>query len=383
MMNPPNTAISAGRFIALAGVTTIMLSCGSTPPEDSQDGQPGAQSNAGVRNLRCNDPDADPGRRLSTSDEIRSRISEEFGIDILRGNEPHDCQRLIRTDAQRSPLVTVWVSEKLEDPNYSVEQLVAGVSLQDGDPYDGLNLKKLKNCLWLTKGMTNTWTARMVPIEDHQKCSVDGANSSLERTLDVVPKPQQSLGGNKKYPVAGRLLENRNGYLIGLQCEKDTWCMIGPDAETADVPNDARGDSQRLHYMKNGVPVPSTLIGTLRPFPYLEDIQDETVFHDVWVPIAVITISGSDEEAEEQYIRKWNLPAADEMPRTIPVEIMVRPNQNPDKTKYYMRFGQQGGGRKITPMKATGHHPGTVRWRWSESDEGLWVPCPAGCCGDN
>ncbi len=348
----------------------------------------------------CNDPGKDPGsvwaaRRaaLSADSSLPGRnpqttsptgaaglaprtVFDAFGFHAIANNEAHDCQRLIQRDnKKKNPLVTFWLSTAVPSiTDYSSKRLVGGFSWQDGDKFDEYKLEKAESCVWVQK-VGVTWKAWIVPHEDAEKCDPANPNEANGKELTVFTKDQDT---NQEYPYAARIIDKGSFYLFGFQCLRHTWCVIGAERDPGG-PYDGRGDFQRLHYADAGkVLHTSFLEGTIEPMPFTTSLPDEATFHNVWIPLAKITITGSDDPARIRYAEKWGYPVGAKIPDLVVVEIMKRTTDN----KWLMRFGQQGTGKVIKPDPKSGHHYGTVRWRWSDVDEGVWVPCPAGCCGD-
>ena len=93
--------------------------------------------------------------------------------------------------------------------------------------------------------------------------------------------------------------------------------------------------------------------------------------------VATMTFQGSDAEAWGAYADKFALdPAGMDARHPIYLSTVTGPTGD---LVWRVRSRQS----LWTPASrsASAHSgSGTVRWAWSETDEGFWVPCDAGCC---
>ena len=168
---------------------------------------------------------------------------------------------------------------------------------------------------------------------------------------------------------------------IGIECAS-AWCIIGvrqPGVNPlgAGHPMNGRSDRQRLAYYndKDELRV-SKLWGQITAKIWLTVPDYEADF----VEVATITFTGSDEAAERHLRRKFSLPD-DSLPKTVTI-FLKHPAGAPADI-WLIRYNQNGGW-KLAKVDTLQNHPrGGARWRWSEKDEGFWVYCPSGCCGDD
>jgi hypothetical protein len=321
---------------------------------------------------------AAPGRSAQQiSDQIaieqRAAIQEAFGDAPQPGNEAHDCQKLIM-DGKYGPLVTLWVFHHFSATAPFRDTVIVGGLFREGGPnFDPLKIKNDRSCLLLAE-INGHWKAWILPIDTSKSCKKGEFTFNDADSLNVFRMDQGIVGR----PAAARWIDWGNGYYIGVQCGNRHWCVIGvpePGVDPGNVPpaaKDGRGDHQRLGYMKGGLTV-SGLTGTIEPRDDLEQLVQNPNNFASWTRVATIRLTGTDSAARAAYALKFRLGVAS-APDSIEVQLIRMADG------YHIRYN--GGTGKLTDPIYHTPRKGASRWRWSVSDEGLWIQCPAGCCGD-
>jgi hypothetical protein len=190
-----------------------------------------------------------------------------------------------------------------------------------------------------------------------------------------------------KYPLAVRFHEvgESKEYYIGFQCGEQHWCVIGVD-DAAKPPKGLQPvtsgfvDEQRLgiYDADDRELKPTDLRGLLVARQDIASL-DTAAFVDKIVRVADLYIQGDDDEAREFYAVKYGLDDVSETHGPIVVSLSYRRGG----FKFYYNGKATDRPTEIKPKDSDHPLPGGARWRWSTNDEGVWIFCPAGCCGDD
>ena len=317
----------------------------------------------------------------------RQSIAEVWGHDVSKdANEAHDCQELIRdtgSGLRYQGLLTLWLLNAPDAAHYKAGELVAGIKFVGGTKITNLNIDHGPNCLYVRGDAADdsSWRA-WVFKRGNKTCSADD-------TATVEPLKIWRTNGTAGSPVAVRIIgTGSNRYYIGLQC-LDKWCVIGVrDDETSGgpadyrAPKDAMGDYQRMSVSNgHGGIIPSTIWGKITPVTNLaSDGQDVTNYNDKFKQVATVEFTGGTRSELSRLSKKYHLPVA-QITKPITVDLTYETNSH----VWYFRFDGVDSTKIVLdtmPLSPIQAIPGTVRWRWSKKDEGIWVYCPAGCCGE-
>jgi hypothetical protein len=309
----------------------------------------------------------------------------KYGISPKAINEAHDCQQLIvqgqsgGRDAYGA-LVTLWVDDALPGPGgYDQGALVAVINADT--PVPALKLNGTENCVYLKENGNHTWSASIAVRTGGGQCPQTIPAGAVPLAVTTMPPT-----GPEPRPVGGRIHEGPNyTYFFGIQCLPDLWCVIGNTTVPAGhiIAANAHGDRQRLSFKIGTTLVASQLTATISPETNLQNFKQSWFERARGIKVATITIDGigTDPDAEAAYINKWRITQATLPPR-VNVYLRRDPSQ-PDITKgWYLRFTDTGNEFSNNQNSGTHAGPGTTRWRWSKSDEGVWVQCLKGCCSD-
>jgi len=357
--------------------------------------------------------------------------------------EFHDCQRFIVKDDNTGqerfgPMVAIFASEDLATLEESLDSLLERPAARDSalagaeiynyhEAYDPLFIEHGFNCLFLRKENARDWVARMVPVGNQADACLGFQDvNALGHPLDVRPVAQGPYGGQDIPRVARWDWDGTQQY-IGIKCG-DQWCEIGPQGGFAtssrswanDVlnqpgaanlqefapttPNDPANrvvevkgwfDEQRLAVPSGGggmlpasrpaLAIPHPRLG-LYDIPYFEQ-------HD-WLPSALVVLP----PGLDGYITKRNWAAGvnrvylcSGSPEECKIPSAEAPMCQPewasnDNREWWAKTVSSSEDVKyqcVTRCEQNLEIPGTVRWRWEEQDEKLWIRCATGCCAVN
>ncbi|MEP6573368.1 MAG: hypothetical protein ABJD11_11760 [Gemmatimonadota bacterium] len=356
--------------------------------------------------------------------------------------EFNDCQRFVLAGSDSfGPLVAIWAAEHLDllvDSLYSIQTrnpgskiAIAAAEIHNYDAtYRPLEIEHDFSCLYLwvdasaLKAQPSTalpnWEARIVPVGVNEPdCAkpVDFAklpSGGLEVRLDAVPR----MSDADIPPVARWDWDSvRSQHYIGIKCGAN-WCEIGardftplpthqisrqwdpiPAGTTASAlvkpimpleeirVQSVKGwyDEQRLAVVgSNGRPALSPVLGRVYPHPSLQRINDVTVYDKQWIPSALVDV-------EANYMGKLHLTmgynavylcrgAACPVPAGT---ATCGPDDQDRKDPWWAMIVSSSGTSYHCVMRREHYMndiPASARWRWSESDEKIWVRCTTGCC---
>ncbi len=369
-------------------VAVLLIGCSSEPREGVSLVR--TEEDQLALRLECNEVVVEPGISLDPNwaAQRAEEIGGQFGRTLLSAaNEPHDCQRLL-VGGNRQPFITLWIFDKLNTTDFSTPVNVAGIARRDRD-YAPLKIQKLKSCVFLQEsaGTSPQWKAWIVPIEVQDTCQVvDVANLKEADRLDVYPLKEGIGPSNKSNPVGGRIEDAGSDYYIGLRC-KNLWCLIVPkNVNPFDFggAKHAWGDEQRLSVTeKDGGPLVTTGIrARIQPVANLGDLDHEKYFEADYVRVATIQFTGGSAPHRQRAAIKFKLVDTTDIPLVVDVYLWHDKSVGIDQG-WKIRYGPNGYPHDARWFNAKHSGYGTVRFRWSEKDEGVWIQCPAGCCGED
>ena len=295
-----------------------------------------------------------------------------------------------------------------------------------GGTYSELGIEPGFNCLFLyvdPKEQTRI-VPRMVPWgKTDPDCGAlaDGFEERFNNGKDLELK-QPTLAAARAdtltsadFPAVARWdFDPVNGeHYIGLMCERG-WCEIGDTGfQSSPTVNKSAAfiaandpltnrvfavkgwnDVQRLaSSTQSGTP--SSVVGELIPHPQLDGLNKTANAYTKWDTVAVARVSsgykffkegentialcrGSGESCKVPSSERScsPQPAADDnwwtMIKPPAGELEYRCVKRMDHTEAIREFNAT----HITKISI----PGTVRWRWQEEDEKIWISCEVGCC---
>jgi hypothetical protein len=387
------------RYVALVACLVILAACDRG--EDTAD-QPATHINSAqagfvnginvsINTLSCNDVvemgSADPSTFLLTRAHV---IERAFGQRLISiANEPHDCQPLIinpNDTLTAGPLLTVWAFENMRGIANRDVAVPVGAIVVEGVNVDpqALNLPSLTSCIWVRPSATAGWRAWLVPT-DNRGCGpvpVDSVEARAgARSFAISRVTQPGFVGSR--PIGARIIElPGRQYRIGFQCG-DRWCVTMAPDSVADPANgilirDVVGDWQRLHKYVNGRLVKTTLNSRLIPDPNLVNMTRMSDWEGDFHHVARIQFDLQNATSEDIAYYEGKLGIAP-LTEIVTVE-MLHEAKKPWATFWQIRYN----GTSVKPAHWMGSNdlPGQARWKTHLRDEGVWVSCVFGCCGD-
>ena len=287
-------------------------------------------------------------------------------------------------------------------------------------PYHDLGLTA-QNCLYLQHyskffDAWHGWTALMVPPDKNLVCPASPQASATKTVLAVTVEPPYS-NNYADYPPTTRFIEGAGGRtLIGVKCAT-AWCIVGPPGfgdvpasahahATAAIPAKAQSivkgwfDDQVLgvadgsgelgiHRRFRASAIPDAGLGSLKVADFMvTNVGTETykVVGRTFFPDSLPTDSkyakvyGFSRGLNVVALRAEFHPATSTSPKA-------------DTAWFAQVTDANGNVRNDIPTRRTDHRkidpagnlvlasiPATMRWRWFDSDEDLWVECDLGCC---
>lgn len=260
--------------------------------------------------------------------------------------------------------------------------------------YTALQLVPGENCVFLKYfGKANKeWSAFVAPNPLGLDC-IEMAKNAPANQADVPAFADGPSMSGKDYAPTIRFIESSSGgTLIGVKCG-NRWCMIGANSPSALLPRlhpPANGskygtreeikawyDEQHLALLTpSGTIVPGPR-ASIEPVDRLEDIKD---FSQKWIQVATVHLQDSASYAGP--VRQSGSTGYDLHQGANPVWLHDTGGQHfeayigsidPNVTTPQRKFRVTGG---------QGHPyvPGTARFKFSATDEKLWVACLMGCC---
>jgi hypothetical protein len=290
-------------------------------------------------------------------------------------------------------------------------------------PYRDLGLTGL-DCLYLQHynkfgGLEQWFTALMVPADKNSICPPTPTASNHQTALDVRPDPSYSSNATD-YPPTTRFIEgDKDQTLIGVKCG-NLWCVVGPpgfgpvpqsahanpSSIANSIPQNTQGnikgwfDDQVL-----GIPDGSGKFG-IRPKVRASAVPDAALGS---LKVADFMVTTSDTESykvvgrtyfpdkipsDSKYVTHFGFSQGTNV---VALRAELRPGKGLNPKLDTLWFAQvtdaQGHVTSDIATHRTDHRivdaagnvtlpniPATMRWRWFDSDEDLWVECDVGCC---
>ena len=336
---------------------------------------------------------------------------------VLHQNETHDCQRMIVEGAnglEYGPLVQIALQRALADLPIGTGRVMAELYNFDATSYPPLGIGPAANCLWMQPGPeVGSLQTLMLQPSDQTCQGVNPGNAASSTTLRTVPRavlganPPPPPGLDDVYPRTARWMWDEAAELqyIGVRCDwapdggetQSRWCEVTPTALTSTANNAYPNsmalpgwtDRQRLAYWDSttNALVVSGLMGEIRPGPAVQ-YQTPATQLDVLKLIgaggqvaAIVRLEGNDPAARAAYAVKMGIntaPAAGVSIGQIRMQVVTVGGVDRWQGWAEARPGQ------VKDLEVAVNRPhsglGTVRWRWSDTDEKGWLPCREGCC---
>jgi hypothetical protein len=287
-------------------------------------------------------------------------------------------------------------------------------------PYHDLGLTE-HNCLYLQHrakfgGLWQEWMALMVPPDKSLLCPSTPQASATQTALEVRVEPSHANAySDADYPPTTRFIEGAAGRtLIGVKCAV-AWCVIGPRG-FGDVPPSAHASASGMPPKAQaivkgwfddqvlGVPdgsgkfgihrrirasaVPDATLGSLKVADFMvpAGTQSYKVVGRTYFPDSIPT--------DSKYVKIFGFSRG---VNVVALRAEFHPvstlNPKPDTAWFAQVTDANGRVTNDIPTRRTDHRkfdqagnlvlasiPATMRWRWFDSDEDLWVECDLGCC---
>lgn len=318
----------------------------------------------------------------------------------MNNSQAHDCQRLAE-GRSFGPLVALMIStRRVERDPFLRPSLVADIVNHSASVYAPLGIPAGLSCLWLRPDPdADSGLSAAIEPSDRTACVGEAAPPASAFSLEVRRLQIEKGGG--VYPSTGRWMwdDSARQQFIGIRCGEG-WCEIGEPGftGTAAIPmsRDVPGwfDEQYLAVPGPGGQTlrPSNLYG--RIVPGIDNKAVENRSPTSWAEagasakpmhVATMYFDGQDSAAWDLYADKLGLRRSAQhgphgfmyratLRRTFPIPFLgrtdtIREVQTP-----------QGPWIRVNRCNTSHAGSGTVRWAWSEDDEGFWVPCEEGCC---
>jgi len=358
-----------------------------------------------------------PDGRVVTNIPLAASIDET--------HEFHDCQALITGPKRYGPRVAIFASEQLAffQPSNEAQPVAVIYNYDKKESYDSLGIEPGFNCLLLWKEDTGP-KARISPNEyDENVCSEvsEDLGAASGKDLEVRYAPVQP-GGPTVVPPVARWDWDRNKQLqfIGIKCGNE-WCEIGPKGfgQSPDhkwdefqnlpgkenLPSQAelppgrlrKGwyDEQRLAIKDGQDLVPADEPAIAIPHPALNRHNNPVWYENHWRPAAFVILP-TDLQGYDAKNKNWkkgvnrvSLCWESKTDGCIPdAEKPVCKDdwKSDDGRAWWAKTKSSGNNEEYGCVKRCERDqpvPGTVRWRWQEDDEKLWIRCATGCCTIN
>lgn len=365
------------------------------------------------------------------TDESFIEASLPVGEEVTRIHEYHDCQRLIE-DSQYGPLVGIFahlnVAHHTDWVAWKDGRLAAIIVNFAGNKtpvaYASLGIEPGTNCLVLKADSQEDWQALVVSQStvfsvagggrNYGQCDESltwaSAKALAHKELSVKRQHGVDMKGNANSPPVARWdwdSVSRRNY-IGIRCDAQTWCDVGPKDFVPSTPMTVRFRYVRFlpvpyhtepilkgyydqQFLANAAgDAPSSVFGTIRPGSDARSRDDIDVENSRWYEVARLEFADTLRPTSPDYahyVRGYKDPTT------------ATPASEKTSTRYRLRPVPNGGvGNEYDgdfdqkPLKKGGiqYHfhtdilhdgPPVVRWRWQTKDEGTWTFCPPdGCC---
>jgi hypothetical protein len=295
-------------------------------------------------------------------------------------------------------------------------------------PYKELRLDGQFNCLYLkyalpagrggggrggVAGPSPTYDALIVAPGADLKCPSAPAASAGALPLVVYVDQQQVANDSLAIPATTRFVEGQgNRTLIGVKCGKH-WCMVGPPGSGAPIPLSAHAnvatmtttaqgrvkgwfDDQvlglpdndgkyKIHRHYRASAVPAANLGALKVAQFLVPSGTET-----YQPVGTVYFEMPPDPLSK-YATVFGFTQGQNVVGLRAETQLVSGNP---KLVWYAQVTNASGQKSDIPTNRMDHStylkklfgdqiasiPATMRWRWFDKDEDLWVECDLGCC---
>jgi len=406
MQGRTSTLITIGLVGLGVGLGVGWLLAGNGSEGDTADNSQKALPSPG--NERCPDdrlaivvPDGSGGTRVVTNIPLAASIDEI--------HEFHDCQAFITGPNldQFGPRVAIYASEQLASLDLSVDTPQGfAVIYSDSEDYAPLAIKQGFNCLWLWKDSNGDPKASISSSGYNEDACADGTApaTALEARYGASP-----AGGGVVPPVA-RWDWADTSHFIGIKCGNE-WCEIGhqgfgqsgdqdwpPGAGQTGKVRKAWYDEERLAVTNpaSNTLVPAAKLATAFPHPQLT-ARDIDFYKGKFQLAALVKLEEDLPEYQNQKnwhrgVNRVSLCWDNGNPKedcfTKDEDSAKKPSAcqaDPDARTWYSKTTSPGGNvtyKCVTRCDRDTPIPGTVRWRWLENDQKLWIRCATGCCTD-
>jgi hypothetical protein len=282
-------------------------------------------------------------------------------------------------------------------------------------PYATLGLHD-HNCIYLQHhsalfGILEGYDALIVPPDMGITCPVV-PNAALSQQLDVrVDRPYSDVEAD--YPPTTRFVEGTGGRtLVSVKCA-NRWCVIGPQ-HFRDIPRSAHADVGALIGRAQGVvkgwfddqvlgepdgsapygihrkirasAIPDPGLGSLHVADFIVGVNEQKY------QIVGKTYFPTEPSTDSKYVRVFGFHRDTNV---VALRAEIQPTTSGKDTVWFARVTNAKANTTKENIKTfrTDHHrmttagepvlasvPATMRWRWFDLDEDLWVECDIGCC---
>ncbi len=319
------------------------------------------------------------------------------------------------------------VEETLDTATPSIIALPAAVIYNYGAEYPELSIKKGFSCLVMWKADSD-WKAKILPNGYDETVCQGVFDTTAIQGQDLVVEP---TAHDKKDPPPSVArwdwAKDKAQQIIGIRCG-DEWCEIGPkgfkhspDREWEHFTGMAGGneldkelkisnakgrirkgryDEQRLAIMTlppgatDSVLEPADDPATAIPHPALNKHNDPKHYKGNFKPAAFVILRkhlpAYDSKNWQEGVNKislcWDSAGSKDCFKKDPTEKPTCQPEVPNGRTWYAETKSSKGEETYGCVKRcerTEWVPGTVRWRWQERDEKLWIRCATGCCTVN
>ena len=326
--------------------------------------------------------------------------------------EYSDKQSFLQKDAQQNdiygPSATVWLNPFVAFVQKVAQyksfgpggMVVAFVDVEGNDatspgaPYSDLGLVRGTNCIFIFGDKKDKLAAYVALPNASGDCPPQAtANQGVK--LDVKTYPVSGHDKQDDYPPAAVFSTGANSVLtIAMRCAEQMVCELGPPG-FSEVQDDLNGksknvieervklwhDVQRLAAFDGTSLKPTSLTAALIPAPNLAELDLDaftTTADKAPVVASIMPLSLVSTETSKYKTlgigtvgKRYEITLRKTGPGDADWEAKL---QNPDNgaartLKFLIRYPHE---RDLIP--------GAARWRFSKTDEGLWVRCAQGCC---
>jgi hypothetical protein len=434
--------VHAAPMLALAAAA-IILACGTTTNVRAVPTNPNltftpAEIKLALEDSVCNrsDPQLALDRGLDSNAVNFARANGYFTWCIP---EYDDDQRLADANNGNNddygPVAHVLAAPWLD--SLTITQNYAQVAIVEIDPdttanprpspYKELRLDGQFNCLYLKYALpagrggggrggvadpSLTYDALIVAPGADLKCPIAPAASAGALPLVVYVDHQQVANDSLEIPATTRFVEGQGKRtLIGVKCGNH-WCMVGPPGSGAPIPLSAHAnvatmtttaqgrvkgwfDDQvvglpdnngkyKIHRHYRASAVPADNLGALKVAQFLVDSGTQS-----YQPVGNVYFE-TPPDPLSKYATQFGFTQG---PNAVGLRAEIRTVSGVQKLFWYARVTNANGQKNDIPThrmdhstyltKLYGDHagiPATMRWRWFDKDEDLWVECDLGCC---